>query len=589
VRGTTPLELPVPTNGLIANLPPHKVPPNSCLSGSLNQLYFPDGLFHVRMGHQTIGSPQPTERTIGGCSYQDGIGGTQIVLGGETAWWAYVGGAWTNLAGGHPLTNTADNAARFAVYWAGILNPSTPAGFNVLGVNDGISGSCLDRMHYWRPGMAAFALVKDPNWVNGVPGASDICVLNNRVVIANITDGSNRFPQTVMWSQVNSFYQDPAQPVSASVWPALAQNTLPSDLGNIISCTPTGRLNAVLYCERGAWFMASSPGTDATAFAFERLTGVALGPVSPSAVCQVGNSHYYIGQDARIYYFDGQSATPISDAIDSLLIGQANVRQLFRSHAVYKPQFQQVWFYMSLNQATDPTDAVVYDLKLGRFMPFQNFGTIGISCSVPVRDVQGASWDGSGGQPEWGLTGTALPNPFHWTNIPYSRWDQIPDISSLSTYVGSVLSNPTAYPVFRADSGNTDNGVAITYALFFPVRESGKPMYQIQVDSYTLDMPPQAMAGELLVVIVYGLVQPFTPITAATILDIFSFPTTNAQFRRLLSNIQPPVPNPSFIRPGSTLPNNYVQMGFNGVSRLGGVPFGGGNMFVFETLKKDTQ
>src|SRR5579872_2029300 len=150
MRGDTAIEFEVPALGIIANMPPHKVPNNALINGS-NVFVDIDGLLKTRQGYNPVAPGMAvTERIQGLISDEDPSGVLVQVAGGTTSWQYFDGSAWHNITG-TPLTTSANEFVRFTGFASG--------GFEwIYGVN-GLEGNGLKG---WHLGLPAYLDITTP-------------------------------------------------------------------------------------------------------------------------------------------------------------------------------------------------------------------------------------------------------------------------------------------------------------------------------------------------------------------------------------------------------------------------------------------
>src|SRR5713226_8210350 len=118
MRGRLAIDIQVPKAGLIANLPPHQVPPDGALPGSSNLYVDLDGLLKTRLGYGMIANLAVMERPLGIISYFDANGNYQVIVGSLTRWQLYSGAgpSFSDITDpAHLNAGSADQLVRFAV------------------------------------------------------------------------------------------------------------------------------------------------------------------------------------------------------------------------------------------------------------------------------------------------------------------------------------------------------------------------------------------------------------------------------------------------------------------------------------------
>lgn len=444
MRGPSPLYFPVPRKGLIANVPPHEVPPDALTDGSFNVYIDIDGLLKARQGYSSIASNNsglnPKDYPIGMLCYRDAAAQVFItIVQGINTWQYFAGTIWNNITGANVITGSFDLPARFATLFQG-------GNSVVYGIN-GVQG--LFKWIY-----PAASITPVPTTINSM---RDICSLANRVVGIWTTEAGVNYPFRVRWSAVND----------GTTWPPLAFADLPasiSDTDNIIAIRPLNRLNAAIYREESIWIMTAVPGVDATAFQFElapNAVGI-NGPVNAAAIVPFGGVHYYYGSDGRIWQFDGINAFPISDAIDAISIPAFNANFKGRAHGTYLATQRQLWFFFPTKvpfapQPTPwfgaptidynvPSTAIVYDLRNQCFLPLMSYVWDNFTTSAFCDESSALDWT------NW------VPVASTWPQVPYTTWASIPATNSIQMYVGTE-----AGYVMRWFNSPTDNGFPVAY------------------------------------------------------------------------------------------------------------------------------
>ena len=447
MRGQVAIQIVPPTAGLIRNVPIHLAPPNSLIDGQ-NVYIDEDGLLKTRQGYVAVGPAiSPAERITGLISYRDQGGGFVQVIGTVTRWQKYNGdGTFTDLSGGNPYTGDADDPVRFVAFaqggqiWVyGVNNQNGLYGWNsslsafvpIVGgvsvpitniVGDGTtatvnttSGNPIgikigDTVTIATNTVSAF---NGPQLVTGVTSSSsftfasstnmtgtggtasdptggapfatarDIAVVANRVVVVNTSEGGTQFSTRVRWSAFND----------GQTWPALAVNDLLDSNDAIVGIARSSRLSAIIYRDASAWLLSAYPGNDASAFTAERIqtSDDMTGPCGPAAIAIAEGSHYYLGQDGRVYTFDGNSIYPISDAINSVFRPILNTEISDRVCAVYLPAKRGVFFFAATGTQADAQTGIMYSIPRRCFEPLMLFADEITACTV-VQESSSLTW-----------------------------------------------------------------------------------------------------------------------------------------------------------------------------------------------------
>lgn len=329
MRGPNPITFPVPTRGLVANVPPHQLPPDSLAVGSFNVFVDLDGNLKTRSGYAPVppdGSGlNPNDYPIGLINFHNAADFKfYTVMQGINTWQYFNGTDWNNITNSlFPTTGSFGLPGQFTVLFQGAQSV-------VYGVNG------VNTMRSWFPTQAVYQNVP------AAPISRDLDVIANRIVTIFTTEGATHYPYRVRWSAIND----------GTTWPALAFADLQGashDMDYIVAIKALNRLNAAIYRENSIWVMTAVPGTDASAFSFEvaaNATGIA-GPVNAASIVAFNGIHYYLGTDNRVWTFDSVNAYPISSVVDSYFIPNINSSVNFRSSAAYLPQKKQIWFFFT--------------------------------------------------------------------------------------------------------------------------------------------------------------------------------------------------------------------------------------------------
>jgi hypothetical protein len=566
----------------------------------------------------TTGTATLGERINGIISYRDANGDFVDVVATIYRWWLYNNdGTFTDLSGGTLLTGDADDSTRFAPFqqnglvwvygvnnandglyaWNSTLDASGYVGivggqitpistlietgttvtvtspFNPIGIAIGdsvtITGASVTSYNGtwtvtavpsattfqytggssgWSPATGGNTQDTSPSAGAPFTAARDMTVLANRLVVVNTVEGGIRYGSRVRWCSANN----------GQTWPVLGFIDMQDNFNDsCVGIVRTGATSAIIYRDLSAWLLSAYPGNDANAFTTERVnvTDNMTGPCGPAAIAIAEGCHYYLGQDGRVYTFDGNSIYPISDAIDPVVRGLLNTAISDRVSATYIPGLRAVEFFFPAISDTDPSHAIMYSIRRQAFEPIQSFADAMTAADV-VTQTFGVTWL------NW------VPANSTWPEIPYNSWSAIPYGNSLGVWTG----DPFGF-VYLFWTANTDNGTSITYnATFPPVRQDPTVMQRISdIELYL----KQAAQPEELSFIVWGLLQPYstpgTPILAMEVL------LTNQQTFSL-----PALPGPNNPQ---NIGANFIQVELTGTGPLGQMVFAGGTIFIDTDLR----
>lgn len=607
MRGETAIPIQVPTAGLIRNVPIQEAPQNSLVDGQ-NVFVDDDGLLKTRLGYSAVGPALvPAERITGIIGYRDQSGVFQEVVGTLKRWQKYNGdGTFTDISG-TPLNGDADDPVRFTPFAQGGVvwvfgvnnidpltawNSSLPAYVQVVGgivmtITAATASGTTDTITFTSPSppglkigdTVVIAGVTDTDyngtWIitgvglntftftNTASGSSpssggtavdaeggapfstarDVTVLANRVVVVNTVESGTRFFSRVRWSAVNDGF----------TWPALAVNDMLDANDQIVGIVRTSRVSAIIYRDLSAWLISAYPGNDASAFTTERISVVdnMTGPCSPAAIVVAEGYHFYLGQDGRVYKYDGNTIAPISDAIDPVVRPLLNPETSTRVNGTYLPNKRGILFFFPALPESDPFHAVFYSIRRNAFEPLMRFPDA-ITASAVVEETTSLTWN------NW------VPATSTWPQIPFASWDSIPSAQSLNCWTAGINGL-----VWRFFSSSTDDGIAIPYfAEWPPLRQDPSKMQRAEYIELYLS---QSIDFEFCGFILDGLLQPYqhnlgTPIMALAInlADENTFQT-------------PILPGPNNPR---NMAANYLWWRIHSAGNLAQFVFAGGTIFV---------
>lgn len=416
--GAQVFELAVPEAGLILNTSPHKVPPNAVLDGQ-NVYIDVDGYLKPRPGYEPLDATQPGGRIMGGISYKDSDDATtRIVVANLTEWWTLPPGpavqvtwdnwvasgdtwdtitptyaTWNDIAltssfpgwqdiTGTPNNGSAENQARFVQF--------AMLGFiYIFGVNG------TDPMRTWKSGDLTYTTV-----ASAPVGAKDICTIANRLMVVNLPG----FPYQVRWSAIND----------GTTWPGTALNNLIDTDEPLVGIRTFGRLTAAIYGEKSIWLAVGQAGGDSTAFQFQQIPAIVIGPAGPAAIVEAEGIHYYFGRDLRVHRFNGVQCDAVSMQVDKLMAAEVNVTALSRIHGTFISRIRSIVWWYPPSTSVEPTEAILFNIDTLSVMPLWKFiETISTSfgASAEFSTVDWTNW----------VSATAT-----WDDIPYATWDDVP-------------------------------------------------------------------------------------------------------------------------------------------------------------------
>jgi hypothetical protein len=364
----------------------------------------------------TLGEP-----VLGGISFYDSTGTLQTVVATPTKWYqlSIAPPTWIDITDpANPNSGSVDDQVRFVTFpYLGTIW--------ILGVNN------TNPMRAWNPNLSTYQTVSQ------APICRDIEVIDSRVMAINTLESGTRYSYRVRWSNVNDY----------TTWQALSNQDLVDQGQPLVAVRRTKVSGAAIYGIKGITIATAQPGTDATAFSFAEVEPPTTpGPCSPAALVSAVGLHYYLGLDARVYTFDGQSTLPVSVSVDALLQQVVSLGFASRFHAVYYPSLRQIWFFFVRSPDDEPKWAAVYQVDAQRFETLQNFADY-ITTSFPADEQIGYTWL------------TWVPINSTWPEIPFPSWAAIPNSTVPTMILGTVLGG-----VERFGFDASDNSVPIAYS-----------------------------------------------------------------------------------------------------------------------------
>jgi hypothetical protein len=247
--------------------------------------------------------------------------------------------------------------------------------------------------------------------------AKYLCVCQERMFAAHLHDGTDYYPKMVRWSL-------PGYP---DIWPAANYLQAPSEHGKITGLATLGGTVYVFF-ESAIGKLQVYSGSSA---GFEIVTELA-GCKAPRSIT-VGDDGgtpcaFFLAFDHKVYRFDGYSARPVSDDIDPVLTGDANQSYMHTCAGGWDGEY----YYLSYPYSTStvPSREVRYNTRVRKVNEKMGYDT-------------GTWWlqtypSGKAPNVYCQLSGGTDAGELYWGN-----------------------SGATGY-VYKLDSGNTDDGAAIS-------------------------------------------------------------------------------------------------------------------------------
>lgn len=593
-RGLSPIDVPIPLAGWHTDKPLHKLPFDSLISSpgdlaSMNVFVDWDGLLKPRLGYELL--HDFGERIMGGFYWTDNGGNAQVFV--ITLTHAYVlqsDGTWLEITGTgiHCLPDFPARIVQFgdnfqSIYW--------------------VNGVLGDTLRKWTVGSPTYV---DVLFNAGPLKANDLAVIGDRLVLVNTFEFDGFHPSRVRWSAT----------LDGTTYKALAYNPLlDADAGALVAIRPTSRTSAVLYTANGPpYSMSAQQGSDASAFAFDRIQNGLNGPVNAAAIVNIGGVHVYLAPDQHVYECDGTSARSISPAIDAFLASSAGLLMGFGQHpvAVYDKKRMKVWVFCAFFGDSEASHALLFDLQRGAWEPPQTFPD-GVTTAFTLVEQLGPTWDnpgisaqstldsaigttatqitlasGAGLTPsgvvqigtemlEYGniifgdtLTGAvrgafgttaaahaggdAVIQTYSWDTAPWASWDAIPATGEPALWIGMSDGK-----LCRFQSASTDRGFAIAWSATWGLLNPG-PENNVRINTVDIQVNPQLNS-------VVPISEPF-----AIALDSLKTPYDAAPTNILQATVLSGDPSTWYLRlnkavaQGANVPSNLVRLHVSGTT-----------------------
>jgi hypothetical protein len=406
VRAQQFIDINPPTQGLVANVPPHLVPPTALLDGE-NIFLDLDGLYKPRFGYAPYLTPGPNIGAVNGLWWWVDLDSSNQYLAVSPTDAATVrNGAWTTITGSPTLNGSLFDPVRFVDYFQNdfinviicnnhdplkvwntsqnTLQPLTPI-VPLMGLN-AYSGANSPALTAYPQNTQFFFTFSNTNTgavtvnLNGIGPVPMRNILTGPVTdftagqllagtIYNFTfDGTefilgfNLLAPTcrdiavigdrvvginVLNGGVRNFTQMTwTSAFDMTAWPALAfYNFLDSD-DPLVAIRNLGQNAGVILGQESGWLAQSVGGvTDPFAFSFSPIRGFTTGPIGTAAVVVAEGLCYFMGTDARIWVTDGSAAWTISQPIDPIVINDIDFSHGSEVVAVYYPKYRHLWWW----------------------------------------------------------------------------------------------------------------------------------------------------------------------------------------------------------------------------------------------------
>lgn len=423
-----PLDVPVPIRGVRFDLPTYRTPEGFLAMGT--NVVSRHGVLIPRPGLAKLFTTGFGEQVMGGMYYKLNNLTEKVIAGGLTKIKVanFSTSTWDDLTpGGNPLTGTGDDQVRFlawpeggVTYALALNNVNTPKEWN------GVAATYSD-------------LTGISQWTTG----KDWTITANRIAVINTVESAIRNPVRVRFSDFNT----------RSAWTSTNFVDLADTNDAGVAIRALTRTAFAAYKDQSEWIGVAQTGT----FPFRvELQDTQPGPASPAAVVERFGVHYYLGQDASFYSFDGVRATHIGDPIRKKVQANINYTTIGRSHGVWRLTDRSFyWFFPTTGN--NPTAAVSFNQDRSEWQYHELGVGIEVTASWPFKLIASLSWD-------------TLPIGWTWDTIDiatYPSWDSFPGTASPEELIGG-----SGGAVYRfSDIGNDDgSAIAAVWEMYQPFR-----------------------------------------------------------------------------------------------------------------------
>ncbi len=338
--------------------------------------------------------------TVAGASYTV----RKVFIGDRTDYWRYIRLPDENLGTIYAFTNGVDNI----IYWDGDITH--------------LAVSLTD-----------------------IPIAKFIAVLNGRVVLFNVTEGGEPYPDMVRWSD----------PFDITSFPEVNYKQMPEVKGKIIGLGELAE-SLLLFWER-AYSLFYYIGGEYT-FANEFLNKN-LGTIAPSSIITTSEGVKWVGEDLKLHLYDSSTEKVVGDELSTKF---KNITPTLKDYIVgaYFPTLQQARWLMPIGDVSENSQVIMHDETYQTFHPFlyQN-GNIFCSFGEYLR-IDDLYLDDT----VWGEKYVDEEDGF---------WDD----AGLLANAPMILMGGTDGYIYQADTGLDDDGETYESILAFKKFDADLPSY----------------------------------------------------------------------------------------------------------------
>jgi hypothetical protein len=291
-----------------------------------NLIPFEAGMEGAPTGETLSDVPALISECYGAAVVTDLSGVRRILAGTATKLWELSSGVWTDVSG--------------LVYGASLDKPWTIEQFG----NTALASNRSNPIQRSTGGVFAS--------IAGAPRAEVIFSVGAQVMALNVNDGADKQDGWHCSALNDDTDWTPSLTTQA------ASGRLVSTSGAIKAGARLGEY-AVAYKAKSIYVgqYVGSPSI----WDWVQAPGGSAGCVGPEALCDIGGSHFLVGED-NIWIFDGRTPIPVADHIRLWFYEDANPTYLYRTKCVFDKQANRVWVFYPSSSSETCDSAIVYHL-----------------------------------------------------------------------------------------------------------------------------------------------------------------------------------------------------------------------------------
>ncbi|MBI5560574.1 MAG: hypothetical protein HY883_04810 [Deltaproteobacteria bacterium] len=294
----------------------------------------------------------------------------------------------------------------------------------------------------------------------------------NRLMVGNVMEDGGAYPGRVRWSDIfkpenwakdlrgRSGGKDLMPPFSAL------------DAVDKVQAFGSAGGNTLIYAERNVWVAENVEHPEIYRFS---ILMAGKGLIASRAQVKANDVNLFMGQDD--FYPVSQDGEGIGFPIRNSVFANLNKSTIKTAFAFYKPSTKEVFFCYPTGTKTAPDTALVYQRETKAW----SFCDCNYLCHSFAFDESGYTWD-------------TLPYG-SWDAISDSMWD---DMGKTGVIPYEVVGNASGQ-ILKFDSGNNDNGMAITGYIETGDLTMGDPLTNKFLNSVWPSAKPQGSNNALMV------------------------------------------------------------------------------------------